>query len=165
MSQISQQSKPVSFVAQLQQTGKPQGGMMRQQQPQKVQQHSRSTTDVLNNLNKVMLDGAQTSRWLELASLAWSTRATHSERTECCAIPEITQTKPICVQNDAGAREENKRVAGGAPEKAGANPGESFQGLSLPCLPALVSLLTRVCSPELGAEIMMKGPFDEWAET
>ena len=41
---------------------------MRQQQPQKVQQPSRSTTDVLNNLNKVMLDGAQTSRWLELAS-------------------------------------------------------------------------------------------------
>jgi hypothetical protein len=68
MSQISQQSKPVSFGAQLQQTGKPQGGMMRQQQPQKVQQPSRSTTDVLNNLNKVMLDGAQTSRWLELAS-------------------------------------------------------------------------------------------------
>ena len=98
-------------------------------------------------------------------SLARSTRATHSERTECCAIPEITQTKPICVQTDAGAREENKRVAGGAPEQAGANPGESFQGLSLPCLPALVSLLTRVCSPELGAEIMMKGPFDEWAET
>jgi hypothetical protein len=29
----------------------------------------------------------------------------------------------------------------------------------------LFSLLTRVCSPELGAEIMMKGPFDEWAET
>ena len=39
------------------------------------------------------------------------------------------------------------------------------KGLSLSCLPALVSLLTRVCSPELGAEIMMKGPFDEWAET
>ena len=69
---------------------------------------------------------------------------THSERSECCAVPEITQTKPICVQVGAGAREENKRVAAGAPEQAEANPGESFQGLSLRCLRASVSLLTRV---------------------